>query len=74
MNQSIYNQICDKVHLDHPRCVYSVVASDNEIMFFDENGQPAVSTVVRQVVNAFQSNIVVDLFDYKNKLKSPLAL
>lgn len=74
MNQSIYNQICDKVHQDHPRCVYSVVASDNEIMFYDVNGQPAVCTTVRQIGNAFQSNIVVDLFDYKNKLKSPLAL
>ena len=59
------DQLCDQVEAQYPHFVMSIVQG-KFIYFFDKNGLPAGTLEIKEVRG---SQLVVDLFDYKNKLR-----
>lgn len=62
--EQIYEQVCDEIHRKYPQACYSIFLEDSKVLFFDQNGLPAIEVEIAS--NGY--NIYLNVFEYKNKL------
>lgn len=60
-----------QIHEQNPDVTFSIQKSDDTILFFNNEGLPRIEIRIKGIsMNQFgQPAIVVDYFDYRNKLK-----
>lgn len=60
------DDLLDQIHQRYPELVCSAQEKDGSIIFFNKEGLPKLSIVIKHI---FGRQITVDLFEYDNKLK-----